>query len=102
MSVVVSNRNVIIPSPDGKTSCHLNKGYIGPVPNWVPKTAYFKALAADGKVVLSASGKDKEVDKRLGQAGKANEKAARKAAAESEPPREALEDTGEVQDASGE
>ncbi len=82
MSVVVSNRNVIIPSPDGKTSCHLNKGYIGPVPNWVPKTAYFKALAADGKVVLSASG--------------------RKAAAKSEPPREAPENTGEVQDASGE
>lgn len=55
---VVSNRNIIIPSPDGKTSCKLPKGYVGPVPDWAAKTAYFKALAADGKIVLSQSKKD--------------------------------------------
>lgn len=80
---VVSNRNVIIPSPDGKMSCRLTKGSMGPVPDWVPETPYFKALEADGKVVRSTSRKDKDVRKGQSAAEKARkaaEKAARRAA----------------------
>lgn len=76
MSVfVMSNRNVVIPSPDGKTSVRLSRGQMGPVPDWAPGTAYFKALAADGKLIVSESKSDRELEK----GRKAAERARRKA-----------------------
>lgn len=57
---VVSNRNIVIPGPAGTQPCRLTRGYMGPVPDWVPKTAYFKALEADGKIVLSQPKKGKQ------------------------------------------
>lgn len=88
MSVfVMSNRNIIIPSPDGRTSIRLNRGQIGPVPAWAAKTAYFKALVADGKLVVSNS-RDKDEEKARDEAEKARvaaEEAARKAAEEAGP-----------------
>lgn len=96
---IVSNRNIIIPSPDGKTSCKLSKGYMGQVPDWVPETAYFKALVADGKIVLSQSRTDKDARKGKAAAEKARkaaEEAARKAAEESgAEPEESQDDSGE-------
>lgn len=59
---VVSKRNIIIPSPDGSQQFRMAKGFMGEVPDWAGKTAYFKALAADGKIVASRSGKDKDID----------------------------------------
>lgn len=60
MSVfVMSNRNIVIPSPDGKESVRLNRGDICQVPDWAAKTAYFKALAADGKLVVSEKSKSR-------------------------------------------
>lgn len=60
MSVfVMSNRNIVIPSPDGKESVRLNRGDICQVPDWAAKTAYFKALAADGKLVVSEKPKSR-------------------------------------------
>lgn len=60
MSVfVMSNRNIIIPSPDGKESVRLKRGDICQVPDWAAKTAYFKALAADGKLVVSEKPKSR-------------------------------------------
>lgn len=73
---VVSNRNIMIPHPAGGAPCRLTRGSMGPVPDWVPETAYFKALEADGKVILSSSQKDKDIEK--GQRSAKN--AARKAA----------------------
>lgn len=60
---VMSNRNIIIPSVDGMNAFNLPKGYIGRVPEWVTKTEYFKALVADGKVAVTQTAKDKEVEK---------------------------------------
>lgn len=60
---VVSNRNIVIPGPAGTQPCRLTRGYMGPVPDWVPETDYFKALEADGKVVRSQSRRDRDVRK---------------------------------------
>ena len=59
---VVSNKNIILPGPNGE-SFRLTRGYMGPVPAWAEDSAYLRALAADGKVILSASGTDKDFDK---------------------------------------
>lgn len=48
---VLSKRNIIIPALDGSASVHLARGQMVDVPDWAVKTAYFKALAADGKIV---------------------------------------------------
>ena len=56
---VVSKRNIILPGPDGE-KFHMPKDYMGPIPAWAEDSAYLKALAADGKVIISDSGTDKE------------------------------------------
>lgn len=71
---VVSKRNIILPSPNGE-QFRMAKDYMGPVPAWAEDSAYLKALAADGKVILSASGTDKdfaagEKTSKRGQKGK--------------------------------
>lgn len=63
--LVVSNRNVIVPSDDGSAACPLPKGFIGQIPGWVTETAYFKALVQDGKVGIAESTKDTEVEQQL-------------------------------------
>lgn len=57
---IVSNRNIVIPGPAGAEPCKLSRGYMGPVPDWVLQNVYFKALVADGKIVLSQSRKKKD------------------------------------------
>lgn len=88
MSVfVVSNRNIVIPSPDGRDRVKLPKGFMGAVPDWAPKTAYFKALVADGKLIVSDSKSDKDLEKERKAAERARRKAeeeARRAAEEAE------------------
>ncbi len=61
--IVVSRRNLLIPSPDGSQKFHLPRGYMGPVPDWAAKTAYFKALVADGKIVVSETKKPAKPEK---------------------------------------
>lgn len=60
---VVSRRNIILPGPNGERF-RMQKDYMGPVPAWAEDSAYLKALAADGKVILSTSGTDKDFDKK--------------------------------------
>lgn len=48
--VVLSKKNVIIPSADGSQSVRLSRDQITDVPAWAAKTPYFKALVADGKL----------------------------------------------------
>lgn len=82
---VVSNRNIVIPSPDGRERVQLPRGYMGAVPDWAPKTAYFKALVADGKLIVSESRSDRDLERERKAADKARRKAeeeARKAAEE--------------------
>lgn len=60
---VVSRRNIILPGPNGERF-KMPKDYMGPVPAWAKDSGYLKALAADGKVILSASGADKDFGKK--------------------------------------
>lgn len=60
---IMSKRNIIIPSPDGKMSKKLHKGYVGAVEDWVTKTDYFKALVADKKIIITETTKDNELEK---------------------------------------
>lgn len=50
--VVISKRNIILPGPDGR-KFHMPKDYIGTVPEWAEKSAYLRALIADGKVLVT-------------------------------------------------
>lgn len=72
---VVSNRNIVIPSPDGRQRFKLPRGFMGAVPDWAAETAYFKALVADGKLVVSASKSDKDLEKERKAAERARKKA---------------------------
>lgn len=93
---VASNRNIVIPSPDGAERVKLPRGYMGAVPDWAAKTAYFKALVADGKLIVSEAKPDKALERERKAAEKARRKAeeeARRAAGEAaeEAPGEAVE-----------
>ena len=46
-TVIISKRNIIIPSPDGRQAYPIPKDYIGSVPDWVTKTKYFEELVKD-------------------------------------------------------
>lgn len=59
--IIVANRNIIIPSADGSQAFPVSRGYVGPVPEWVTITAYFKALVKDGKIAVSDTTKDKDI-----------------------------------------
>ena len=65
---VMSKRNIIIPSPDGTESVRLQRGEVAAVPEWASKTAYFKALLEDGKL-LAADGAEEKGRKRRGRRG---------------------------------
>lgn len=58
---IVSNRNIILPGPNGER-LRLPRGWIGPLPAWAEKSSYLAALEADGKVILSNSGGDKALE----------------------------------------
>ena len=60
---IMSKRNIIIPSPDGKMSKKLHKGYVGAVEDWVTKTDYFKELVNDKKIIITETAKDSELEK---------------------------------------
>lgn len=56
---ILSKRNLILPSPDGSASVRVRRGFVGRVPDWAAETGYFRALAADGKIVITGRA-DKE------------------------------------------
>ena len=56
---VVSKKNILLPGPGGEIF-RMEKEYMGPLPPWAEGSAYLKALVADGKVILSARGTEKE------------------------------------------
>lgn len=58
--IVVSRKNILLPGPGGQ-KFFMPRDYMGPVPKWAQGSPYLKALEADGKVIVSASGADKEI-----------------------------------------
>lgn len=61
--VIFSKRNIIIPSPDGKIKKFIPKNFVGKVDDWVTATPYFADLVKDGKIVITESTADKELNK---------------------------------------
>lgn len=57
---IMSKRNVILPSKDGKQQHSVSRDYIGEIPDWAADTEYFQALVRDGKIVIPDSRKDKD------------------------------------------
>lgn len=97
---VVSQRNIILPGPNGE-KFPMPKGFMGSVPSWAENSAYLQALAADGKVIISAGSKDKDIEdagkkRRRSKDKKPTELAEMEPSeqAETEPPKQA-EDPGE-------
>lgn len=69
---IVSRRNIILPSPDGKTSFRVSKDFVGEIPDWATETNYFRALVADGKIGVPGSNGDKDVEKSTRRGRKAD------------------------------
>ena len=85
-TVIISKRNIIIPSSDGRQAHPIPKDYIGSVPDWVTKTKYFKELVKDGKIAVSSTTKDNALEQADAEAKEAEQEAREKAkvAAEAE------------------
>lgn len=56
---IMSKRNLIIPCGAEKFSAPA--GYVGNIPDCFAETPYFKALVADGKIVITADISDKSL-----------------------------------------
>lgn len=83
-TVIISKRNIIIPSPDGRQAFPIPKDYIGAVPDWVTKTKYFEELVKDGKIAVSSTTKDNALEQADAEAKKAEQEAREKAKAAAE------------------
>ena len=83
-TTIISKRNIIIPSPDGRQVFPIPKDYIGSVPDWVTKTKYFKELVKDGKIAVSSTTKDNALEQADAEAEKAEQEAREKAKATAE------------------
>ena len=86
-TVIISKRNIIIPSPDGRQAYPIPKDYIGSVPDWVTKTKYFKELVKDGKIAVSSTTKDSALEQADAEAEKAEQEAAEKSEEAEKPER---------------
>lgn len=58
---ICAKRNVILPSPDGSQRHPVPRGFVGEIPGWAACTEYFQGLVADGKIVLPAARRDKDL-----------------------------------------
>ena len=52
---VLPKRNIILPSPDGSKTVRVRRGVLDTIPDWAAETAYFKALVAEGKIVVTTA-----------------------------------------------
>lgn len=52
---------VLLYSPDRTKTFHAPNGYVGPVPDWAAQTKQGRRLIAQGQMVVSGSGSDKEL-----------------------------------------
>ena len=50
---IASKNHIVIPGEEGRRAVDIPRGFIGNVPDWVGRTAYFKALVKNGKISLS-------------------------------------------------
>ena len=70
---IFSKRNVLF--RNGDETHFVRTGYVGEVPEWVPRTQLFKDMVADGLIVVTSSTKDPVVEKAYEQADATEKKA---------------------------
>lgn len=58
---IMAKRNIELPSADGSQRHKVTRGFIGDIPDWACDTPYFRALVADGKLVVPDSKKDSDI-----------------------------------------
>lgn len=58
---IMSKRNIELPSADSSKTYKVARDYVGNIPDWACGTPYFQALVKDGKIVVPASTKDKDL-----------------------------------------
>lgn len=80
---ILSYRRIILPAEDGSAFA-VERGFMGDVQEKFCKTAYFKALVADGKISVPQSKKDREIEKAADSAEAAQTTARKRARAAAE------------------
>lgn len=66
---VMTKQAVLFRRPDGETFYAPNN-YVGAVPDWVTETKQFQRQAAAGKIVVSQTSKDKDLEAAESKAAK--------------------------------
>lgn len=66
---VMTKQAVLFRRPDGETFYAPNN-YVGAVPDWVTETKQFQRQAATGKIVVSQTSKDKDLEAAESKAAK--------------------------------
>ena len=59
--IIVAQRNILLPSADRSKVFPVTRGWMGEVPDWASSTPYFRELVADGKIIVSASRRDRDL-----------------------------------------
>lgn len=75
---IMTKQAVLFHRPDGVKFAAPN-GFMGSAPDWIGETRQFREQVADGKIIVTKSTKDKEVQKAAEKAEKASKKARAKA-----------------------
>lgn len=61
---VVTNQALLFTNKNGE-KFRVPNGFMGSVPEWVAKTRQFAHLVSDGKIVLSQTSSDKDLNKAM-------------------------------------
>lgn len=75
---IMTKQAVLFHRPDGAKFAAPN-GFMGSAPDWIGETRQFREQVADGKIIVTETTKDKEVQKAAEKAEKASKKARAKA-----------------------
>ena len=59
--VIVAQRNILLPSADRSKVFPVTRCWMGEVPDWASSTPYFRELVADGKIIVSESRRDRDL-----------------------------------------
>ena len=78
--LVLSRGNFLIRANDG-TSCLIKKDVLANIPDWVATQPFFQALCREGRIVVTETTKDKDVEKAVAVADEAQKKAVAKSEA---------------------
>ena len=59
--VIVSKNHILLPSEDQSLVFPVPRGWMGEAPDWATSTRYFRERGADGKIIVSESRRDRDL-----------------------------------------